>query len=118
METAEAVYVAGRDANGGVFYKAHHDNPRSTDKHWWVQVETVVGFYNACQLSGRAEFAEGSCRAWAYIEARFVDRTYSGITRSSCRKPTTPTQTCMTCARCNMRTAGSVDLIRCNLALA
>jgi mannobiose 2-epimerase len=76
VEMAEAVYVEGRDTDGSVFYEAHLDDPKSTDKHWWVQAEAVVGFYAAYQLSGRAEFAEASRRLWEYIEARFVDRTY------------------------------------------
>jgi len=76
VEMVEAVYVEGRDADGSIFYEAHLVNPNSTDKHWWVQTEAVVGFYNAYQLSGRAEFAEASRRVWEYIEDRFVDRTY------------------------------------------
>jgi len=76
VEMAEAVYVEGRDADGSIFYEAHLANPKRTDKHWWVQAEAVVGFYNAFQLSGRAEFADASRRVWQYIEDKFIDRTY------------------------------------------
>jgi mannobiose 2-epimerase len=46
------------------------------DKHWWVQAEGVVGFYNAYELSSQAHFAQAAVRLWEYIEERFVDRTH------------------------------------------
>ena len=46
------------------------------DKHWWVQAEAVVGFYNAYQISGQPQFFQAALRCWNYIEDKFVDRQH------------------------------------------
>jgi len=67
----------GVDADGSMMYTACRDgkviDPR---KHWWVQAEAVVGFYNAWQLTGERHFREASRRAWDYIERHVVDRRH------------------------------------------
>ena len=73
VRMAEAVYVQGLDADGSVLYEA--DGPGSDDKHWWVQAEATVGFYNAYQISSQEYLAQAALRLWNYIEAKFVDRT-------------------------------------------
>ena len=74
-QIAQAVYEQGRDVDGSLLYEAmpHRING---DKHWWVQAEGVVGFYNAYQLSAQLHFALAAVRLWDYIEERFVDRTH------------------------------------------
>ncbi len=76
VEIAWAVYSQGLDADGSVLYEGDADRPESAEKHWWVQAEAVVGFYNAYQISGHTEFAWAALGCWAYIEERFVDRTH------------------------------------------
>ncbi len=44
------------------------------ERIWWVQAETVVGFVNAYELTGREEFLEAAEREWAFIERHVVDR--------------------------------------------
>jgi cellobiose epimerase len=36
----------------------------------------MLGFYNAYQLSGRAEFAQAARQCWQVIEDHFVDRAH------------------------------------------
>jgi mannose/cellobiose epimerase-like protein (N-acyl-D-glucosamine 2-epimerase family) len=74
VRLAEAVYAEGLDADGSVLYEA--EGPASADKHWWVQAEAVVGFYNAYQLSSQEHFAHAARRCWSYIEDKLVDRTH------------------------------------------
>jgi mannobiose 2-epimerase len=45
------------------------------DRHWWVQAEAVVGFYNAFQVSGDAHFQARSESAWHFIQAHILDRS-------------------------------------------
>lgn len=72
---AEAVYAEGRDTDGSLFYEADPAGRLiDANKHWWVQAESVVGFYNAYELTGDAKFREQAERAWDYIESHFVDR--------------------------------------------
>ena len=75
LALTQAVYENGRAADGSVAYEggAHASGD---DRHWWVQAEALVGFYNAYQISGHEHFAQATEACWQYIEARFVDRRY------------------------------------------
>ncbi len=73
MAAAVAAYL---DDDGAIVYEATPHGIENYEKHWWVQVEGLVGFTNAYQLTGRAEFAQIADRLWSLIEARFVDRVY------------------------------------------
>lgn len=58
---------------GGMIYEydpqtGHADN----DRHWWVQAESVVGFYNQFQLSGEEMWRERSILSWAFIHKYIV----------------------------------------------
>lgn len=75
VKMAEAVYGQGLDADGSVLYEAGPHGIKNDEKHWWPQAEAVVGFYNAYQISGRAEFSAAANRVWNYIEDHVVDRT-------------------------------------------
>jgi mannobiose 2-epimerase len=75
VKMAQAVYDEGRDADGSVLYE-RSPHELQADKHWWVQAEAVVGFYNAYQLSGQGEFAQAAERCWDYVETNFVDREH------------------------------------------
>jgi mannobiose 2-epimerase len=73
---AQAVFHEGLDPDGSVIYEGISHVPESADRHWWVQAEAVVGFYNAFQISGQAHFAQAASGCWEYIEDHFVDREY------------------------------------------
>jgi mannobiose 2-epimerase len=64
------------DDDGAIFYEATPRSIENCEKHWWVQAEGLVGFTNADQLSGRADFAPIADRLWQLIETRFIDRAY------------------------------------------
>jgi mannobiose 2-epimerase len=53
------------------FFKSGHID---SDRHWWVQAETVLGFLNAYTLSGKEEYLELSLAAWKFISGHLVDR--------------------------------------------
>lgn len=74
---AHSALNEGLDYDGSMFFEADGDG-RIIDatKHWWVQAEAVVGFYNAYQLSGNAMFYAAAQRAWNYIESKVVDHEH------------------------------------------
>jgi mannobiose 2-epimerase len=76
VKMAAAVYRDGLDSDGAVLNEATPRGIESTDRHWWVQAEGLVGFFNAYQLSQRAEFAQEADRLWQICETQFVDRQY------------------------------------------
>ena len=64
----------GLAADGGLVYELEPDGHLDADRHWWVQAEAVVGFYNAYQVSGEAVFRAYSAGAWAFTQAHILDK--------------------------------------------
>ncbi len=44
-----------------------------TERHWWVQAEAVVGYYNAFQITGENHFLDKSVSAWNYTKQYIID---------------------------------------------
>lgn len=59
--------IEGLDDDGGLFYE-YHSGQLIKEKHWWVQAEAMVGFLNAWQLTGNAEFFHQSTLAWEFVK--------------------------------------------------
>jgi mannobiose 2-epimerase len=47
-----------------------------SDRHWWVQAETVVGFLNAFTLTGNDEDLNQCLKTWRFISDNLIDRKY------------------------------------------
>jgi mannobiose 2-epimerase len=77
VSMAISVAEQGLDRDGSVFFEADGDGLIiDAKKHWWVQAEAVIGFYNAWQITHEVRFREASRRAWDYIEGHVVDRVH------------------------------------------
>jgi mannobiose 2-epimerase len=76
IRMAETVLREALEMDGSIVYEGSPHGWVNANKSWWAQAEAMVGFYNACQLSGREEFAEAAHRLWEYIRAHFVDRDH------------------------------------------
>lgn len=62
-------------ADGGMIYENFFRSGHiDTDRHWWVQAESVVGFLNAYVLSGKEEYLNLSLSSWKFIHEHLVDR--------------------------------------------
>lgn len=59
---------------GGLGYELHPGGHRDADRHWWVQAEAVVGFYNAYQVSGEAQFRDLAEGAWRFTQQHILDK--------------------------------------------
>lgn len=69
--------LAGLEADGSLVFSAGSDgHVIDCRRHWWVQAEAVVGFYNAWQMSGEPRFRDASQAAWEFIERHVVDRRH------------------------------------------
>lgn len=71
-----AAAAEGLQSDGSMAYEydpesLHHDN----DRHWWVQAETVVGYFYMWHLYGDEEALERAVRAWKYIDKDIIDHT-------------------------------------------
>jgi mannobiose 2-epimerase len=73
---AAAVLAEGVGPDGGLSYEADLSGIVDSDRHWWPQAEAAVGFLNAFELARDPRFLDASHRAFAYIQARIVDREH------------------------------------------
>jgi len=68
------VTVQGLDADGALCYErdplSGHFNQ---EKHWWVQAEAMVGFYNAWQISGDLKFLSIFEGLWSFTKRDIID---------------------------------------------
>jgi len=65
----------GLNADGSMVHEANLDTGYvDTDRHWWVQAETVVGFYNIYQYFGDEEALKKADNCWQYIKDHLIDR--------------------------------------------
>jgi cellobiose epimerase len=73
LKMADATMREGFDRNGGLYYEK--DNSHIMDKFdWWPQAESVVGFFNAWQISGVEEYLSIALKSWEFIQKYIVDR--------------------------------------------
>ena len=64
----------GLNADGSMVHEANLDTGHiDTERHWWVQAEAVVGFYNLYQYFGDEEALRKSLRCWQYIKDHLND---------------------------------------------
>ena len=73
----DAVEKAGIDKNGGLFLESsRYGSHIRTNKHWWLQAETLVGFMNAYQLSGDEKYWDQVKRTWDFIDNHVIDKKH------------------------------------------
>lgn len=72
---AEAA-AEGLQPDGSMIYEydptASH---RDTDRHWWVEAECVVGYFNLWEQFGDERALSRSLSTWNYIKTHLLDRT-------------------------------------------
>ena len=64
----------GFTPEGGMIYeKEGAEGPVDGDRHWWVQSESVVGFYNLWDHFGSSAGMENALMNWEFIKAHIID---------------------------------------------
>ncbi len=64
----------GLNADGSMTHEANLDTGYvDDDRHWWVQAETVVGFYNIYQHFGDEAALDKALHCWQYIKDNLID---------------------------------------------
>lgn len=64
----------GIDTDGSLWYEFDPSNHHFVkEKHWWVQAEAMVGFFNAWQISGDESFLQISQNNWAFVKSKIID---------------------------------------------
>ncbi|MDN3580063.1 AGE family epimerase/isomerase [Mucilaginibacter flavus] len=73
LQIADATTV-GLDTDGGLWYEYEPAQDHLIkEKHWWVQAEAMVGFFNAWQISGDQKYLDLSIANWAFVKNSILD---------------------------------------------
>ncbi|PXY42597.1 N-acyl-D-glucosamine 2-epimerase [Flavobacterium cheongpyeongense] len=68
------VTCEGLDSDGGLWYEFDpKKNELVAEKHWWVQAEALIGFYNAYQLTGNENYLDIIFKNWDFIKKHILD---------------------------------------------
>ena len=71
LALAETARREGMNAAGAFSYEKGHDGHLDPDGEWWEQAEALVGFINAWQMTGEANWLEAAEQVWAYTKAQY-----------------------------------------------
>ena len=63
----------GFTPEGGMIYEKIGEEIDG-DRHWWVQAEAVVGYFNLWEHFGAEEGLENALHCWEYIKAQIIDK--------------------------------------------
>ncbi len=67
--------LEGLDAGGGLWYEYEPANDHLVkEKHWWVQAEAMIGFFNTWQLTGDDKYLRLSLKNWEFVKNKILDR--------------------------------------------
>ncbi len=67
--------MIGLDTDGGLFYEYEPENKMLIgEKHWWVQAEAMVGFFNAWEISNENIFLDASLKCWQFTQKYILDK--------------------------------------------
>jgi mannobiose 2-epimerase len=64
----------GIDKDGGLFLESvRFGSHLRTNKHWWLQAETLVGLMNGYELTGDLNLWDGVKQTWQFIDHYVID---------------------------------------------
>ncbi|MGM9735328.1 MAG: AGE family epimerase/isomerase [Candidatus Cryptobacteroides sp.] len=64
----------GFSASDGMIYERNNaENHTDADRHWWVQAESVVGYFNLWQLAGDHTALKNAIHCWEFIKNNIID---------------------------------------------
>ena len=67
----------GLQPDGSMIHEANLDaGTADVERHWWVQAEAVVGFFNVYQHFHDENALQKACSTWEYIKNHMVDREH------------------------------------------
>lgn len=67
--------LEGMDADGGLWYEYDPvEDHLVKEKHWWVQAEAMVGFFNTWQITGNDKYLDLSLMNWDFVKDNILDK--------------------------------------------
>lgn len=74
IKIADVTFEGLRPDGSMVYERFFKNNHIDTDRHWWPQAESVVGYVNAFELTGKKDYLDKALSAWNFISKHLVDR--------------------------------------------
>ncbi len=68
---ADATLKEGFNDRGGLSYERTSNGHLDSDGEWWGQAEGMVGFVNACQMTGDTTYLDAAVGLWDYLKAQY-----------------------------------------------
>ena len=78
IKIAEAVEVAIQPDGSLIYEKDAATGHLNENRSWWAQVETIVGYFDAWEISGLEKFLDYSLNCWDYTHNNFLDTERGG----------------------------------------
>ena len=78
LKMAETVEEAIQPDGSLVYEKDLATGHVQTSRSWWAQVETIVGYLNAYEISGNEKFLDYAISCWNYTDDHHVDHVNGG----------------------------------------
>jgi mannobiose 2-epimerase len=73
LSLANVTLAEGLDDECGLCYEGRDGKIIDSNREWWPQAESVVGFLNAYQVSGEKKFFTAAKKAWDFIVNHIAD---------------------------------------------
>ena len=75
VKIADRFLELGYKKGEGVLNELNRDNHQfDTDRHWWPQVEAMVGLHYAYQLTNEEKYKNAVLDIWEYTQKHIIDR--------------------------------------------
>ena len=69
----------GLQPDGSLIYEKDLSTGRkNTERSWWAQAETIVGYLNAYEITGNEKYLDKSINCWNYTKNHLVDNKSGG----------------------------------------
>ena len=69
----------GLQTDGSLIYEKDLYTGRiNSERSWWAQSETIVGYLNAYEITGNEKYLDSSINCWNYTKNHFVDSKSGG----------------------------------------
>lgn len=67
--------LKGLDSDGGLWYEYEPvEDHLIKEKHWWVQAEAMLGFFNTWQITGDEQYLDLSIMNWDFVKDKILDK--------------------------------------------
>ena len=74
VAVADRFLTEGIDSDGSVMNERSGSGIIYTDRHWWPQVEALVGLKYAYDITGDEKYVQASLRIWSFVKAHLLDK--------------------------------------------